>query len=163
MLYDKPFVFYAHNLCPHASSHLSIFLFSCFKVLKLLEHISRMVNFYRISYQLTPRWMHSCLDSRESEEWSGYGTTRLLFSAMASLNRLNVNGWCNQKLTSYVCSLISIMGRHDCCGWSWSSFSMRWSKNPSSVRQIRLNVRGNLLTYNLARNTTYLAQLNWVS
>ncbi|RVW54078.1 putative L-ascorbate peroxidase 6 [Vitis vinifera] len=23
--------------------------------------------------------MHSCLDSRESEEWSGYGTTRLLF------------------------------------------------------------------------------------
>ena len=43
-------------------------------------------------------------------------------------------------------STTSILGRHDCCGGSRSSFSLWGSNNTCSVRQTRFTVRGSLLT-----------------
>lgn len=43
-------------------------------------------------------------------------------------------------------STISILGRHDSCGGSRSSFSLWGSNNTCSVRQTRFTVRGQPLT-----------------
>ena len=125
----------------YVSVHLLVMIFFSQKVL-FCEHKSQIDQLLYGLWLADTQYMHCSSDFRESEDWSGCCKTRFLFSEMPvfkGLNLMEYFGACQHVLDF---SIISIMGRHDCCGGSWSSFTVWRSNNSSSVRQTRFNVRG---------------------